>query len=244
MKGTIQDFVIREYKCSLYLPGEYGIQGMYFPVIYVNGEDNIKEIMNRIEPCFVSGCETFILVSIQPEDWNNEFTPWPAPALSKKGTPFTGGAPSYIDFITNIMKPFMDTHYRTKPEPENTALIGYSLGGLTALYGLYKSKAFGKIGSMSGSLWYDGWTEFMESNMPSNPNAKVYLSLGKSEEHSRSQRMARVGDCTRKAAGILKEQLLSSENLILEWNEGGHFNEIPQRFIRALLWLMQEKKIP
>lgn len=239
MKGTIHDLTIQEYKCSLYLPQEYHIQEIHFPVVYINGGDNIEEIMNSVEPSFGTDCNAFILISIQPENWNVDFTPWPAPALTKKSEAFVGGAPSYIEFVQNYIKPFMDTHYKTKPEPENTALVGYSLGGLTALYALYRSGAFGKIGSLSGSLWYDGWTEFMESTGPVNTNAMVYLSLGKGEEHSRDQRMAKVGSCTRKAAEILKGQLASKENLILEWNDGGHFNEIPQRFKRALLWLMQ-----
>ncbi|WP_275507574.1 MULTISPECIES: alpha/beta hydrolase-fold protein [Clostridium] len=50
----------------------------------------------------------------------------------------------------------MDAHYRTKTQPENTVLIGYSLGGLATLYSLYLFGTFGKVGSLSGSLWYGG----------------------------------------------------------------------------------------
>lgn len=239
MKGIIRNLSVSGKRCLLYLPEGYSTNETYYPVIYVNGEDNIEEIVSGIEPSFDTGCRAFILLSIESEDWGNDFTPWPALPLSKKGESFRGGALKYLEFITSIAKPYIDVHYRTKPEPGNTGLIGYSLGGLTALYALYTSSAFGKIGSLSGSLWYDGWTEFMDSNIPANTDVKVYLSLGKMEEHSRNQRMAAVGDCTRKASDILAEQLISKENIVLEWNDGGHFAEIPQRFIRALLWLMQ-----
>ncbi|MDP4089655.1 MAG: alpha/beta hydrolase-fold protein, partial [Bacillota bacterium] len=129
-------------------------------------------------------------------------------------------------------------HYRTKQEPESTALIGYSLGGLVSIYSLYTCNTFGKIGSLSGSMWFEGWIDFMLTNMPADTGAEVYLSLGKGEERIRNQQMAKVGECTRKAAEILKRQLTSSENVALEWNNGGHFTEIPQRFEKAFLWLM------
>lgn len=54
--------------------------------------------------------------------------------------------------------------------------------------------------------------------------------------------MSKVGDCTRKAAGILAKQLTHPEDIILEWNDGGHFANIPERFGRALMWLMRKTK--
>lgn len=238
MKGTIQNFKINGHECTVYLPEEYYMSGMYFPVVYMNGGDNIPEIIGDIEPHFNKECNFFMLVSVQSNNWNADYTPWTAAALSEKSDKFGGCADSYLFSLTNNIKPFIDANYRTKPEPENTALVGYSLGGLAALYALYKSASFGKIGSLSGSLWYDGWIEFMESNTPLNTASKIYLSLGKGEERSRNQRMSKVGSCTRKAAEILVQQLEFKDNLLLEWNNGGHFTEVSKRFQRALLWLM------
>ena len=36
----------------------------------------------------------------------------------------------YMKFIVNKLKPFIDKNYRTKPDRENTATGGSSLGGL------------------------------------------------------------------------------------------------------------------
>lgn len=238
MEGNIENLSIAGYECTLYLPPKYYKNDENYPVVYINGEDNIREIMEDLESHFGVDCSAFIAISVMSEEWNEDFTPWPAPALTKKSESFKGGAASYLNFLADTIKPFIDEHYKTRPEPSNTALIGYSLGGLTALYALYTINAFGKIGSMSGSLWYDGWIEFMDSHMPANASSRVYMSLGRGEEHSRNQRMAKVGNCTRKAALILEKQLEFKENLILEWNEGGHFSEVPNRFKRALLWLM------
>ncbi|MDF2674376.1 MAG: esterase [Clostridiales bacterium] len=242
MKGTIQNLTINGYECLLYLPPEYETSGAYYPVVYINGEDEISEIMESVEPHFGLECEVFLMLSVQSANWNDEYSPWPVPGLTKKDKPFGGGASGYLCFLAGIVKPFIDLHYHTKQEPESTALIGYSLGGLVSLYALYTCRTFGKIGSLSGSLWFEGWTEFMESNMTKDTGAKVYLSLGEREEHTRNQRMAKVGDCTRKAAEILKQQLKSESNLTLVWNNGGHFTEIPQRYQKAVMWLMWSNK--
>lgn len=122
-------------------------------------------------------------------------------------------------------------------KPEHSVLIGYSLGGLTALYTLYKTKVFGNIGSLSGSLWYDDWIAFMESTLPVTESCKIYLSLGQKESKSRNVRMAKVAECTEHAAEILKLQF-GTENIFFEWNEGGHFTDIPKRFAKAIAWFM------
>lgn len=238
MNGIIEILNIGEYNCSLYLPPDYNKNNANYPVVYVNGGSDIEEIISSIEPHFNIDCNSFILLNIESKDWNKDFSPWPAPALGKNTEAFSGNASQYLNVLINIIKPFIDKNYKTKANSENTILIGYSLAGLTALYCLYKFETFGKIGCLSGSLWYDNWIEFITSNSPPNSKAKVYLSLGNSEERSRNKRMSIVGDNTRKTYDILSEQLTSKENVILEWNSGGHFTEITQRFIKGLLWLM------
>lgn len=240
MKGTIQKLSIEGRECSIYLPQEYYISDKRYPVVYINGDDVEEEIMEDLESHFWVDCEEFILVGIISENWNEDFTPWPAEALIKKSEPFGGSALEYLKLLTNAIKPFIDENYKTKLEPSNTALIGYSLGGLVSLYALYEIEAFGKIGIISGSLWYDGWIEFMNSHIPINTFAKVYMSLGRGEERSRNQRMAKVGDCTHEAALILEKQLTLKENFILEWNDGGHFTKVSERFKKALIWLMSD----
>lgn len=239
MRGTIENLYILGRECSLYLPKEYEISDKSYPVVYVNGYDIDQEIMENIESYFYVDCRAFILISIKSEDWNREFSPWQAPSLTKKSEPFVGGAMEYLKLLINDIKPFIDNNYRTKPEPSNTTLIGYSLGGLVALYSIYTNNCFGNIGSLSGSLWYDGWIEFIKSHTPVAPQTRVYMSLGRGEERSRNHRMAKVGDCTRETTSMLEEQLRTKDNIVLEWNDGGHFTETQERFKKALLWLMK-----
>lgn len=179
MHGSLQNIRICGRRCILYLPEEYESLDMYYPVVYINGEDDVSEIMKNVEPHFDMDCEKFILLSILSDDWGSDFTPWTAPPFKKDGEAFGGNASEYLNILVDKIKPYIDENYRTKPDSSNTIIAGYSLAGLTALFALYKTNLFGSIGSLSGSLWYDGWMKFMESNAPLNANAKVYLSLGK-----------------------------------------------------------------
>ncbi|MBD5505724.1 MAG: alpha/beta hydrolase [Lachnospiraceae bacterium] len=227
----IQQIQITDYTCSLFLPKDYNESGRNYPVIYINGDVPIEEIISEIRK---SGCEAdFILLSIQPESWNDDFTPWGAPAFRKGEDAPAGRADVYISRLTSEIKPYMDAIYRTKPEPEYTALFGYSLGGLAAAYAMYKTDLFGTVASLSGSLWYEGFSEFMEKERPVRKDMKVYLSLGKKESLSRNPRMCKVAECTERAKDILTKQ---AEAVCFEWNEGGHFHDIPKRFAKAVVW--------
>ena len=63
-------------------------------------------------------------------------------------------AATYMKWMTHWLKPFIDRHYRTLPEPENTALAGSSMGGLIALYGAISyNHVFRKAASLSPSFW-------------------------------------------------------------------------------------------
>lgn len=42
---------------------------------------------------------------------------------------------AYMAFIVKRLKPFIDQHYRTLPDRENTFLLGSSMGGVISLYG-------------------------------------------------------------------------------------------------------------
>ena len=229
MDCQIQELRIAGMDCRLYLPPGYGEGEARYPVIYVNGEIPIEGIVTNLVNAGVQA--DFLLLSIQPESWNDDFTPWAAPAFRAGEEAPQGRADAYLSCLTEKIKPYMDAHFRTKSEPKHTALFGYSLGGLTAVYAIYKTDVFGVIASLSGSLWFDGFCEFMEREKPIRTDLRIYLSLGKKESRSKNPRMSRVAECTQRAKEILAGQVC------FEWNEGGHFHDIEGRFAKALMYL-------
>lgn len=245
MAFQIQELQISGMICHLYLPLDYDEGEKYYPTIYVNGEIPVERILTKLVN--VGARTDFILLSVKPRSWNDDFTPWTAPAFRRGEAAPVGKADAYLKCLTKEIKPYIDAHYRTKPEPEHTALFGYSLGGLTAVYAVYKTDVFGAAASLSGSLWYDGFCEFMEREKPLRTDLRVYLSLGKKESRSKNPRMGRVAECTEKAIEILRGQLgvmgycgdeadEETENVYFEWNEGGHFYDIETRFVKAIVW--------
>lgn len=237
MEFQIEEHQISGMSCRLYLPPGYEEGRDRYPVIYVNGEIPIEKVLTELVK---AGARTdFLLLSIRPESWNDDFTPWTAPAFRAGEEAPQGRADIYLSCLTEKIKPYMDTHYRTRPEPGQTALFGYSLGGLTAVYAIYKTDVFGVTASLSGSLWFDGFCEFMEREKPLQTELRVYLSLGRKESRSKNPRMSRVAECTQRAGEILAGQLANSENVQFEWNEGGHFHDMAGRFARAIVWWME-----
>lgn len=233
MNKNIEELQIAGLSCTIYLPASYSCTQECYSVIYVNGEIAVEEVIAEVKK--TGSSEEFLLLSVRPTRWDDDFTPWSAPAFRKGEEAPAGNADSYIRRLTEEIKPYIDANYRTKPEPKHTVLLGYSLGGLAAIYTFYKTDRFGVVGSLSGSLWYDGFCEFMEKEKPLRTDLGVYLSLGKKESLSKNPRMARVADCTERAKDILINQI-GTENVYFEWNEGGHFHEISKRFAKAIAW--------
>lgn len=68
----------------------------------------------------------------------------------------SGQIEGYFKYIATQIKPYIDSHYRTMPEPEYTGIAGQSLGGLATFYIAYHHpEVFGMAGCMSSSLWWD-----------------------------------------------------------------------------------------
>lgn len=63
----------------------------------------------------------------------------------------------YINFVATELKPLIDQTYRTKPDAKNTAVMGSSMGGLSAfLFVWQRPEIFSKAGCLSSAfLWED-----------------------------------------------------------------------------------------
>ena len=200
--------------------------------------DELAEIRQALEPSLQSEqLRSFLLIGVSMPDWHRSYSPWAAPALSAKGEPFAGCGAKTLGLIEAQLIPEVVRRYGAGGEPESRALIGYSLAGLFALWALYVGAGFGHYASCSGSLWFDGWDAFTAEHIP-RPHSRVYLSLGRREERARNHRMSAVGEATRRTAARLAGDPGLTESL-LEWHDGGHFTQIPQRVARGIAWLMR-----
>lgn len=92
------------------------------------------------------------------------------------GEPFSGGGEGYLKFLTDTALPYLEERFGAPAEPENCALLGYSLGGLFALWALTKTEKFGAGASLSGSLWYPQFLKYLENCPPKRTPQYTYPS--------------------------------------------------------------------
>lgn len=169
------------------------------------------------------------IVVINDVNWNDDLTPWPADGVFKKAKPFGGRAAEFLDKLTRDIIPETEEHLGIE-NPERT-LLGISLSGLFTIWSAFKTDAFTNIISISGSLWYNGFVDWMKENTPSPSIKKVCMLLGEKEKNAKEKRMATVEECTKTAANILKEK--SCADVVFELVEGTHFSPIMPRLERA-----------
>ena len=163
----------------------------------------------------------FRMIAVQVPDWNRDLSPWTAPAVfGKEG--FGDGAGDFLEEILPLC-----------PDGKACYIGGYSLAGLFALWAAYRTGRFAGVAAASPSVWFPGFTDFMQENRIQSK--AVYLSLGDREEKAKNPVMAAVGSRIREAEGILKAQGIPC---ILEWNPGNHFRDADIRTAKAFAWVL------
>ena len=167
-----------------------------------------------------------LLAAIKVNNWNNDLSPWKAPAVFGKEN-FGGGAAETLHKIIRYCQDSSKAYY----------VGGYSLAGLFALWAVYQTDIFEGVCAASPSMWFPGFIDYMKEN--EIKCGDIYLSLGDKEEKAKNPVMATVGDCIRTAEKMLKEK---ERNCILEWNEGNHFKDPDIRTAKGFAWLLNHTR--
>ena len=170
------------------------------------------------------------IVLIDDVDWNDDLTPWPAEGVFRKAKPFGGRAAGFLDKLTHDIIPDTEKNLVIEGAAERT-ILGVSLSGLFSIWSAFNTDAFTNVISISGSLWYDGFVEWMEEQMLSPEIKRVCMLLGEKETLAKEKRMAIVEEMTVAAANIMKEK--TDASITFELVEGTHFSPIMPRLERA-----------
>jgi predicted alpha/beta superfamily hydrolase len=191
-------------------------------------EHDLELLDQEIEAIKKLSDKPFSLVAFMIKDWNQELTPWAAPAVFGK-VPFGSGAEKTLEFITNRLLPEVQENI------PHLILGGYSLAGLFALWSGYQTDKFDGIVAASPSVWFPKWIEYATDNKPLAKS--IYLSLGDKEEKAKNPVMAQVGNAIRRQNELLTGQM---DNTILEWNPGNHFVDSEKRTAKGFAWVMDK----
>lgn len=234
----------RPRRVRVWLPPSYGTAAAArrrYPVLYLHDGQNlfdgpgvpwggwgVGEAMSTLAR--EQGAEA-LLVAIDHggEHRLTELSPWP----NARGLPVEG--PAYLDFVTHVLKPWIDARFRTRPGRAHTLMGGSSLGGLATHAALARSpRVWGAGLVFSPAYWFCAPSDFAETRAHPWPrDTRAWLYVGGAEGDDMvpdAQRMAR----------LLAAQGRPAEDLVLRVVAGAHHDERAWRaeFPRAAAWLL------
>jgi predicted alpha/beta superfamily hydrolase len=205
---------------------KYGNKNASHLLVQPIDEHSLPMMEREIDAIKDAAGDDFQLIAFEVDDWNNDLSPWRAPAVFGDKD-FGGCAEETLAAILSEIQ----------GDPRRCYLGGYSLSGLFSLWAGCRTDAFAGIAAASPSLWYPRFLTYLETN-PMQAG-KVYLSLGDREEKTKNQKMATIGNCVRTANRIFqKEGILTT----LAWNPGNHFKDAELRTAKAFAWLLNTEK--
>ena len=173
--------------------------------------------------------DDFCLIAIKVDNWNNDLSPWKAPAVF--GNEDFGGQ---ADVTMSKVLEYIETGiYSNKNRADiNLYIGGYSLAGLFALWTAYQTDVFKGVAAASPSVWFPGIKEYIAQK--DIKTSAVYLSLGDKESRTKNKTMARVGNSIQDIYIMLSAKV----DAIFEWNEGNHFMDPDLRMAKAFTWVL------
>lgn len=189
----------RPRRLYVYLPRGYEKSGERYPVLYMFDGHNVffdshatygkswgmKEYLARSKRKVIVAAVECAHEGVRRL---NEYAPWDFKA-TKLGS-MEGLGRLTMEWFTGVLKPAIDSEYRTLPEREHTAIAGSSFGGIMALYAAVEYNAvYSRAAALSPSLWVNpsGMRELITSHELRDPTA-IYIDMGTAEADSKDIR--------------------------------------------------------
>ena len=229
----------RERTVRIYLPPGYAASRQRYAVLYMHdgqnlfddatayaGEWGVDETLNSLAR---SHGLRVIVVGIDNggADRIHELNAWDSQEFGK------AEGEQYLAFVVKVLKPWVDQHYRTRPDRHHTAIMGSSMGGLISGYAISRyPEVFGSAGIFSPAYWLAPQVFADTAAHPPPPGTRIYFYAGGSEGESM------VPDLKRMVV-VLERAGLPADHLEVEVNPVGRHNEAAWRaeFPRAVEWL-------
>lgn len=191
MKYTKSTIYIKELEREAFLyigvPDDYEYSNERYPVLYMhdghnvfNKEDSYIGVTWELIESYEKDLNLpkIIVVGLSCAEGYNRFDEY-CPFIAKEDMfndvdRIVGGrGNTYLDYLSNVLKPQIDKNYRTLGDYRNTAIMGSSMGGLISLYaGLKYNNVFSRIGAVSGSYFVA--QEDIEQSIREADLSKIY----------------------------------------------------------------------
>jgi pullulanase len=227
----------------IYLPPDYDSTNKKYPVLYMHDGQNLFDeaesfagewnVDETLEAMYRESNFGIIVVGIENarEHRMDEYTPFLNKEY-KRG----GEADSYLKFLVEELKPYIDSTYRTLKD--NTALLGSSLGGLVSIYAGFKyPEIFKKVGSMSGAFWFNPEIVDFIKRAKQSPE-KIYLDYGERESEDPQKY---IGENEKVVKAIMEKKWHKKPQFLVIVDKEGihHESSWSKRFKKAVEFLFK-----
>ena len=217
---------------------KFNIEGKEVTLYHSKGTDRPLIILNNyagdgrsvMKAAMEMDSKDFNLLCVGNLKWDHDMTPWYCPPITPQDTPCTGGADDYLRLLLEQIVPAALN--RVSGSPAHISLAGYSLAGLFALYAMYRTDRFDRVASMSGSLWFPDFKEYVYSNEMKKRPEKIYVSLGDREAKTKNGYLRTVQENTECIVEHYQDKGL---DVTWELNPGNHFKDAALRSAKGIL---------
>ncbi len=174
----------RSRKLMIYLPEGYEKSNKRYPVLYMHDAQNIFDehtagygewgVDESLDSLIKNGKKACIVVGIENGPRRlNEYNPFYFERFGE------GEGEAYVNFLTETLKPFIDSQYRTLVNKENTIIAGSSMGGLISYYAcLKRPDVFGKAGVFSPAFWTADSIKKMTDSLGNKMKGMYFFYMG------------------------------------------------------------------
>ena len=165
-----------------------------------------------------------------------DYSPWDEPRADVKAR-----GDVYARFLIEELKPWVDRTFRTRPEPEWTAVCGSSLGGLISLYLHWRyGHVFPRVGALSPSVMWSEGAFFRHWNQNPHTPARIYIDAGSDEGFENGPFPMRYGRQVKAFCQQLQGLGYAEWELRCVLEPGGQHTEgdWQRRLPEALRWLL------
>lgn len=231
--------LIRTRRVAALLPHDYYETDKRYPVLYLQDGQNLFDeyapygswgVDKRLASLAERNMGDLIVIAIDhgKTERVSEFTP------SFKTTLGLGDGRKYVRFLVERLKPYVDNHFRTKPEPHYTGIGGSSLGGLISIYaGILYPRIYDRLMVFSPSLWVTPHIPFKVMKLTHKFRGRIYLYGGEAESKNMVPNMQRFRNQLIEQTGAAQLHIRMEVDPLGQHNEARWGREFP----KAIEWL-------
>lgn len=183
---------------EIWLPSTYGTNvDRRYPVLYMHDGQNVFDPSQSkysgwdwgVDEALTALKMEVIVVALHSVDGTRNADYFPQKAYDDTPEVFEDSgndigplnADNYLRYLTEVLKPYIDKAYRTKPDRADTSIMGSSMGGLISLYAISEHPdVFGAAGMVSPHFpLVDGaLVDYFTDRLPDPASHRLYFDYG------------------------------------------------------------------